>query len=89
MHGHWLLAVVGSWLGSLLSASLVRKVAIARIACVRTVVNECKSQNNLEPLQATENPCVVRHPAWCGLTRCTADPVAIRDGYRPAPISDR
>jgi hypothetical protein len=42
MHGHWLLAVVGSWLGSLLSASLVRKVAIARIACVRTVVNECK-----------------------------------------------
>jgi hypothetical protein len=42
MHDHWLLTVVGSSLGPLLSANLVRKVAIARIACVRTVVNERK-----------------------------------------------
>jgi hypothetical protein len=47
-----------------------------------------KSQKDLEPLQATENPCAVRHPAWCDLTRCTADAAATRDGYRPVAAGE-
>jgi hypothetical protein len=47
-----------------------------------------KSQKDLEPLQATENPCAVRHSAWCGLTRCIADPAATRDGYRPVAAGE-
>jgi hypothetical protein len=53
-----------------------------------------KSQKDLESSATTETRCAVRHPAWCDLARCTADPAAIRDGshagvggeHRSAPI---
>lgn len=45
--------------------------------------------------QPTQTGRADRHPAWCDLTRCTADPASQADGYRPdaggehrsAPIS--
>jgi hypothetical protein len=36
---------------------------------------------NLQP-QPTQTGRTARHPAWCDLTRCTADPASQTDGYR-------
>lgn len=34
------------------------------------------------PLRPAAPPCTQRHPAWCDLTRCTADPAGQAHGFR-------
>jgi hypothetical protein len=41
-----------------------------------------KSQTDLEYVTVAGNGYVIRHPAWCHHTRCTANPASQANGYR-------
>ena len=43
-----------------------------------------RTQEHTDPQpQPTQTGRADRHPAWCDLTRCTADPASQAAGYRP------